>query len=116
MRFILLLLCIRLFALRSEAGVLIVADEFPAMEVVASRLKSEEHIESTLVPQKELPATLAPYEAVVVYIHGPLSETAENAFIDYTQAGGKLVLLHHSISSGKRKNTHWFKFLGVSLP
>jgi hypothetical protein len=116
MRLILLLLCIRLFALRSEAGVLIVADEFPAMEVVASRLKSEEHIESTLVPQKELPATLAPYEAVVVYIHGPLSETAENAFIDYTQAGGKLVLLHHSISSGKRKNTHWFKFLGVSLP
>jgi hypothetical protein len=23
--------------------------------------------------------------------------------------------LHHSISSGKRKNPHWFKFLGVSL-
>jgi hypothetical protein len=27
-----------------------------------------------------------------------------------------LILLHHSISSGKRKNAHWFEFLGVSLP
>jgi len=116
MRFILLLLGIRLFALSSEAGVLIVADEFPAMEVVAARLKSEEHIESTLISQKELPSGLSHYEAVVVYIHGALSEKAENAFIDYTQAGGKLVLLHHSISSGKRKNAHWFKFLGVALP
>jgi hypothetical protein len=25
-------------------------------------------------------------------------------------------VLHHSISSGKRKNQHWFKFLGVELP
>src|SRR6185436_10571094 len=24
--------------------------------------------------------------------------------------------LHHSISSGKRKNHDWFKFLGVTLP
>ena len=116
MRLILLLVCIRLFAMSAVAGVLIVADEFPAMEVVAASLKREEHIESTLLSQKELPANLDPYEAVVVYIHGPLSEKAENVFIDYTRDGGKLVLLHHSISSGKRKNTHWFKFLGVALP
>jgi hypothetical protein len=45
-----------------------------------------------------------------------LSENAENAFIAYALSGGKLVLLHHSISSGKRKNAHWFSFLGVSLP
>ena len=30
--------------------------------------------------------------------------------------GGKLIVLHHSISSGKRKNAQWFKFLGVALP
>ena len=98
------------------ADVLIVADEFPAMEVLAAKLKTEEHVLSKLVSQKEMPASLAPFEAVVVYIHGALSQNAEDAFIDYTKAGGKLVLLHHSISSGKRKNANWFWFLGVSLP
>ena len=27
-----------------------------------------------------------------------------------------MVLLHHSISSGKRQNKDWFRFLGVELP
>ena len=100
----------------SLAEVLIVADEFPAMEVVAARLKSEEHIDSRLVGQTGLPKLLTPFAAVVVYIHGALSETAEEAFIGYANAGGNLVLLHHSISSGKRSNRHWFSFLGVTLP
>jgi hypothetical protein len=100
----------------AEAKALIVADEFPAMEVLAAKLKSEERIESSLISQKELSPDLGQYEAVIIYIHGALSEQAENAFIDYTKAGGKLVLLHHSISSGKRKNANWFPFLGVSLP
>jgi Trehalose utilisation len=98
------------------AEVLIVADEFPAMETLASKLKSEEHIDSKLIPQKEMPGNLAAFQAVVVYIHKDLSEKAENAFIAYALGGGKLVLLHHSISSGKRKNAHWFSFLGISLP
>ena len=96
--------------------VLIVADEFPAMEVVASRLKAEENVAAKVISQKDLPPSLANFDAVVVYIHGALSEKAEEAFIDYARAGGKLVLLHHSISSGKRRNLHWFSFLGVSLP
>jgi hypothetical protein len=98
------------------AEVLIVADEFPVMQAVAGKLKAEEHISSQLVAQKDLPASLGSFEAVIVYIHGALSERAEEAFIAYTEAGGKLVCLHHSISSGKRKNAHWFQFLGVSLP
>ena len=98
------------------ADVLIVADEFPAMKIVAGRLKSEENVKGQVISQKELPTNLAAFEAVVVYIHGALSEKAEDAFIDYAKAGGKLVLLHHSISSGKRKNAHWFPFLGVALP
>lgn len=105
-----------LVATSALAGALIVADEFPAMEVLASKLKSEEHIESKLIAQKELPENLSGFQAVVVYIHKDLSEKAENAFIAYALGGGKLVLLHHSISSGKRKNAHWFSFLGVALP
>jgi hypothetical protein len=98
------------------AEVLIVADEFPAMEVVAAKLAKEENLKSRVIAQKDLPPTLAEYEAVVVYIHGALGAAAEHAFIQYTTNGGKLVLLHHSISSGKRKNQSWFGFLGVSLP
>jgi hypothetical protein len=102
--------------LAAGAEVLIVADEFPAMQFLAGKLQSEEHINSKLVSQKELPASLTSFDTVVVYIHGALEEQAEEAFIEYAKAGGKLVLLHHSISSGKRKNAHWFSFLGVSLP
>jgi hypothetical protein len=98
------------------AEVLIVADEFPAMQFLAEKLKSEENISSKVISQKDLPENLAAFEAVAVYIHKDLSENAENAFIAYALGGGKLILLHHSISSGKRKNAHWFTFLGVSLP
>ncbi len=100
----------------ANAEVLIVADEFPAMETLAAKLKAEEHIDSKLVAQTNLPASLSPFEAIIVYIHRDLSERAEDAFIDFARSGGKLVVLHHSISSGKRKNPHWFSFLGVSLP
>jgi len=100
----------------SLADVLIVADEFPAMEVVAAKLKADEQINCKIISQKDLPESLNSYQAVMVYIHKELSEKAEDAFIEYANGGGRLVLLHHSISSGKRKNPHWFPFLGVSLP
>jgi hypothetical protein len=96
--------------------VLIVPDEFPAMEHVAAKLKSEENVSSQLVWQTNLPPELSPFSAVVVYLHRGLEERAEKAFIQYAQSGGKLIVLHHSISSGKRKNREWFKFLGVTLP
>ena len=98
------------------ADVLIVADEFPAMQVLAEKLKSEENISSKVIAQKDLPENLSAFKAVAVYIHKDLAESAENAFIAYALGGGRLILLHHSISSGKRKNAHWFSFLGVSLP
>jgi hypothetical protein len=100
----------------ARADALFVADEFPAMEVVARQLKAEEGVASKLVDQKHLPDSLAGFQAVVVYIHMGLSAPAERAFIDYAEAGGRLVLLHHSISSGKRQNRDWFTFLGIELP
>lgn len=95
---------------------LIVADEFPAMEHVAAQLKAQENLTSRIVWQTNLPPDLSQFSAVLVYIHGRLNEPAEMAFIAYVQAGGKLVVLHHSVSSGKRKNRQWFSFLGVALP
>ncbi len=95
--------------------VLIVADEFPAMQVLSDRLQRDEGWTSRVVKQEDMPASLTEFAAVVVYIHMDLKASAENAFIAYAEAGGKLVALHHSISSGKRANAHWFGFLGVDL-
>lgn len=100
----------------AAGGVLIVADEFPAMQVLAAKLKTDGGMESTLVKQTDMPPELSGYAAVFVYIHKDITEPAEKAFIAYANAGGKLILLHHSISSGKRKNEYWFPFLGISLP
>ncbi len=109
-----LLACV--LSVNALADALIVADEFPAMEVLARRLKAEEGVTSQLVDQGHLPGTLATFNAVVVYIHKGLEASAEQKFIEYARAGGRLVLLHHSISSGKRQNHDWFSFLGVDLP
>ena len=98
------------------ADVLIVADEFPAMHFLAEKLESEENLSALVVAQDNLPAELKPFRAVVVYIHGELKAPTEESLIRYTHAGGRLVLLHHSISSGKRKNRDWFAFLGINLP
>jgi hypothetical protein len=100
----------------SAADVLIVADEFPAMHFLAEKLKSEENLATLVVAQDNLPAELKSFRAVVVYIHGELKPPTEESLIRYTRAGGRLVLLHHSISSGKRKNRDWFPFLGIDLP
>ncbi len=100
----------------SAADVLIVADERPAMEVLAGRLRAQEGVAATVVTQDRMPPGLSGYAAVIVYIHRNLDAAAERAFIDYTTGGGRLVVLHHSISSGKRKNKDWFPFLGVDLP
>jgi hypothetical protein len=96
--------------------VLIVADEFPAMQVLAGKLKDGANLDSRIVKQTEMPQGLGQFQAVIVYIHGDIREQAERAFISYTKGGGKLVLLHHSISSGKRRNRYWIPFVAVNLP
>lgn len=113
MRALAFLLCLPLMA---ASEVLIVADEMPAMQVLAAKLEAGAGAHCTLVKQTEMPAGLERFSALIVYIHGRIGEPAEKAFIDYANSGGKLVLLHHSISSGKRPNPFWFPFLGISLP
>jgi hypothetical protein len=95
---------------------LIVCDEVPAMQNLAKQIETRRHQTSEIASQNKLPASLAAYRNVIVYIHGDLHEPAELAFIDYAKTGGNLILLHHTISSGKRKNKYWLPFLGVTLP
>jgi len=98
-----------------RAEVLIVQDELPQMKVLAGLLQEKGHLSVTISDQASLPKDLSAYRAVLVFIHRDLRETTEKAIIDYTQKGGRLVCLHHSISSAKAANKFYFDFLGVRL-
>ena len=98
-----------------KSEVLIIQDELPQMEVLAKFLREEGKLSVTIVDQQSLPENLSPYEAVLVFIHKDLREKTERAIIEYTRNGGKLVCLHHSISSKKALNEFYFDFLGMRL-
>ena len=103
---------------RSEAelnSVLIVHDELPQMEVLATFLRDEGDLEVTVVEQSALPEDWSVYRAVIAYIHRDLEVPTENALITYTENGGRLIALHHSISSKKAENEFFFGFLGIRL-
>jgi Trehalose utilisation len=100
----------------AATDILMVADEIPAMEVLSKQLQTRIGVTSTITTQDKMPGDLAGYRAVMVYIHKSIGAPAEEAFIQYAKGGGKLFLLHHSISSGKRENKNWFPFLDISLP
>ncbi len=95
--------------------VLIIQDELPQIEILSRFLEGEGGLEVTTVDQSGLPADLSAFGAVMVFIHGTLEEATELAMINYTRQGGRLVVLHHSISSGKAANRYYFDFLGIRL-
>jgi hypothetical protein len=95
--------------------VLIIQDELPQMEILANFLTTQGNLDVTVVDQETLPGSLVQYESVIMYIHGELHEPTEMAVIEYTENGGRLIALHHSISSGKAKNRYYFDFLGIQL-
>lgn len=97
------------------ADVLIIKDELPQMQVLADVLRHQGGYEVTLADQEQLPADLSRYHAVILYLHFGLYEKTESAAMAYAQQGGRLIVLHHSISSGKRANAYWFDFLKIRL-
>ena len=107
--------CLLSLPCRAE-DILVVADEFQAMQILTSHIRAQTKLTSRIVGQTEMPGSLAGYRAVIVYIHGDLQPSPEHAFINYANGGGKLILLHHSISSHKRENKDWFSFLHIELP
>lgn len=96
--------------------VLIVTDEFHAMQVLAAHLEQDGKVHTRIVGQLEMPPSLVSYGAVMVYLHGELQAGAEHKFIQYANDGGDLILLHHTISSRKRENKDWYNFLHIELP
>lgn len=102
--------------LAAAERVLIVADEIPAMEALARHFQAKAGAESKIVKQAEMPVSVKPFGTIVVYVHRELFEGPEKAILEHTRAGGKLIVIHHSISSGKRKNKEWLPAFRVTLP
>ena len=98
-----------------NSDLLIVQDELPQMQVLAKFLREEGKLSMTIADQQSMPEDLSAYEAVVVFIHKDLHERTEKSIIEYTRNGGKLICLHHSISSKKALNKFYFDFLGMRL-
>lgn len=95
--------------------VIIIQDEMPQMDVLASFLREAGAKSVLIADQQTVPREMSSFEAVIVFIHRDLSEETEKLIIDYTKKGGKLICLHHSISSKKAANEFYFDFLGMQL-
>lgn len=53
--------------------------------------------------------------AVVNYIHHEFDSAVEEQMIRWTEAGGRLIVLHHGMASGKMKSAKWPGFMGVKI-
>ncbi|MHC4583949.1 MAG: ThuA domain-containing protein [Planctomycetota bacterium] len=98
-----------------QPKVIIVQDEMPQMKVLAKFLRENGKLSVTITDQSSFPKDLSAYDAVIVFIHRDLQENTEKSIINYTKKGGKLICLHHSISSKKAQNKFYFDFLGIRL-
>lgn len=96
--------------------ILIVADEWPQMEILEKYLVSAGGLSVTKVEQNEFPEELSNFYACISFIHRAMEPQIAMALIEYTRAGGRMMVLHHGISSAKRKVPEWMDFLGMSLP
>jgi len=110
------LLCLAcLVAVVRGGECLIVADEQEAMHVLAASLKAQGGVASKVVDQKGLPTDLSGFPAIFMYVHGGLTSKTEHALIDYTRAGGRLVILHHGLASARANNPDWLAFTGMYI-
>lgn len=109
------LLCFGIAVSCMAESVLIVADEWPQMEVLGGYLHDKGGYEIEKAEQDEMPADLSGYDGVFEFVHGDLKNEPARALMDYAEKGGRLIVVHHGISSAKKKTKGWLPFLGIEL-
>jgi len=97
-----------------SGSVYIVSDEWPQMEILAEFLETNGY-EVVKGEQDELPSDLSEHDAVIQFIHGMLNDEPAAKLMNYANQGGRLIVLHHGISSKKKQTKGWYEFLGVKL-
>lgn len=103
------------FDCSAEERILVVCDEREQMEVLGKFLGEEGKYEVQIVAQEDFPNDLSGYRGVFNFVHRPLTEKVEDALMAYALSGGRLITLHHGISSSKMLNKKWLPFCGVAL-
>ena len=94
---------------------LIVTDEREPMKALAGFLEGTPGYKVTSVEPGKLPPGLSKYAGVFMYVHGRLTDAAAEAMIGYAEGGGRLVVLHHGIASGKVRTPKWMAFTGMHI-
>lgn len=113
-----LLSCILWAATQTVAAqtVYVVADEFDQMKVLDTYLQAHSPFHLKLMEQKEFPKQIpADAAGVIEFVHSKLDDSVAATIIDYTMNGGRTLVIHHGISSGKKNTKGWYDFLGVNL-
>ncbi|MDP8244398.1 MAG: ThuA domain-containing protein [Candidatus Hinthialibacter antarcticus] len=95
-------------------SVFIVADEWPQMDVLEAFFEENGYTVDR-AEQDKMPDSLAKYDGVVEFIHGAMEDETAAKLIDYANQGGRLIVIHHGISSKKKQTKGWYEFLGVDL-
>ena len=83
---------------------MIIADEWPQMDAMAARLDEYIDYDIQKAEQDQIDFDLTGFDFVFMYVHKPIVRNAEKAFIDFTNGGGSLIVLHHGIASSKMQN------------
>jgi type 1 glutamine amidotransferase len=96
-------------------SVLIVADEWPQMELLGNYLHDKGGYDIEKVEQDDMPDDLSGYAGVFEFVHGDLKDGPAQALMDYAENGGRLIVVHHGISSAKKKTKGWLPFVGIEL-
>ncbi len=100
---------------KPRGRILIVADEAEPMNALAEVLRDQGKYQTKYVGQKLLPQDLGDYAAVFMYIHGRMTRRTEKILIDYANGGGRLIILHHGIASGRMANPDWLRLTGIYM-
>lgn len=114
LRTILILIAPLLIISCTQKKIMIIADEWPQMDAMAAILDEYDYYIQK-AEQDDVDFDLTGFDFVFMYVHKPIVPDAEKAFIDFTNGGGSLIVLHHGIASSKMQNPAWLDFLGIEL-
>jgi len=99
-----------------EFRLAIVSDDLEPLEPLVTFLRNQPLIGTVhTFGEDRLPADLSRYRGVFMYIHPTLQPGTADKLINYTQAGGRMIIPHHGIASSKTRNPDWLDFVGIRI-
>ncbi len=99
-----------------RSRVAFVSSEWEPLEPLLAFLRRQPRVEVVQTfEEAALPAELSEYRGVFMYVHPTLRPGTATKLIDYTRAGGRMIIVHHGIASSKTRNPDWLDFAGIRI-